>query len=113
MLTASGRPRSSLAPRAVRPLAGVERLLHQDDHATGPAVTVGDNGAHVSWRSWELNEHARGSLTASVVNEFAATDGWRVATIHDPIEDSDNPELVVSTLTAVYDQDLQSGGGAR
>lgn len=83
-------------------LADVERLLRLDTRADDPTVQVGGSGARISWESWAPNEHARGSLTASVVNEIAATDAWGVATIHDPLEMGDR---VTSMLTVVYDPD--------
>lgn len=81
-------------------LADVERLLHLDTRAQDPTVQIGKHGARVSWDSWEHNSHSRGSLTASVVNEIAASDAWGVATIHDPLTRDDG--LTQSMLSIVY-----------
>lgn len=83
-------------------LAHVERLLRADDRATEPVVTVTGNACRISWDSWSLNEHARGSLTASAAAQIAHTDAWGLSTIHDPFEHGD---AVESMLTVVYDPD--------
>lgn len=90
-------------------LAEVERLLRLDSRAFEPKVDVGASAARISWESWTLNEHARGSLTASVVNELAATDAWGVATIHDPMERPDD-DMVVSLLSVVHAPEKGDGG---
>ena len=79
--------------------AHVERLLRADTRAGEPVVDVGPSGARLSFLTAEFNAHTRGSLTASVVNELAATDTWAVSTIHDPLQ---TDEGMNSMLTVVY-----------
>jgi hypothetical protein len=81
-------------------LADIERLLRADARATDPRVRVGDSGAGISWASWDLNEHARGSLTAAVCAEIAHSSSWGLATVHDP---HDTDEGTLSRLTLVRD----------
>lgn len=77
-------PRPDLPVDALQELAEVERLLRADTRNADPLVHVGMRGARISFRTAPYNEHTRGSLTASVVNEIAATSDWAVSTIHDP-----------------------------
>lgn len=81
-------------------LAHVERLLRADTRPIDPIVRVDRSGARITFETWPINSHTRGSLTAAVVNEIAATDAWGVATIHDPHRGEEN---VQSMLTVVYD----------
>lgn len=91
--------RPDLPAGHLQEMARVERLLRDDERAEDPVARVGQQGAKVSWESWELNEHARGSLTATVANEIAATEAWGLSTIHDPVE---RDGRVTSMLSVVY-----------
>ena len=86
-------------------LAHLERLLRADARATDPRVRIGDSGAGISWASWDLNEHARGSLTAAVCAEIARSSYWGLATVHDPHQ---TDEGTLSRLTLVRDHDTEA-----
>lgn len=81
-------------------LAEIERLLRVDTRAEDTIVDVGQNGARIHYRTRPYNEHARGSLTASVANEIAATGAWGLSTIHDPHRNEKG--WTNSMLTVVY-----------
>lgn len=84
-------------------IAHVERLLRDDGRAAAPHVDIDASGARLSFRSAEFHPHARGSLTADVCSEIAATDAWGLATVHDPMVREDGS--VISMLTVVYAPD--------
>jgi len=86
-------------------LAEIERLLREDSRATDPRVHVDDSGARISWTSWELNKHARGSLSAAACSEIALSSAWGLATVHDP---HDTDEGTVSMLSLVHDPDKEA-----
>ena len=104
--TCDGARRRTDAPTDhLRELAEVERLLRKDTRATDPRVHVGGSGARISWTSWDLNEHARGSLTAAVCSEIALSSSWGLATVHDTHE---TDEGTLSMLTLVRDPDKEA-----
>ncbi|MFC6723638.1 hypothetical protein ACFQE1_04390 [Halobium palmae] len=100
------RRRADQPTEHLQELAHVERLLRADTRATDPTVAVGPSAARISFESARHNAHARGSLTASVVNEIAHSEAWGVATVHDPHPDETGVE---SMLTVVYAPEKQGG----
>jgi hypothetical protein len=106
-MAATQRPTGrSLPTAALHELAHVERLLRRDTRCENARIEVGREGARVYYDTGRLNEHARGSLTASVVSEIVHTDAWGLATVHDPFDLGD--EINVETmLTVVYDGDQE------
>lgn len=82
-------------------LAAIERLLRRDTRAGESHVDVDSSGARIWFRTAPYNQHARGSLTASLANEIAATDAWGLSTIHD-VQRVDDGARTQSLLTLVY-----------
>ena len=103
--SSGARRRTDATTDHLHELADIERLLRADARATDPHVRVGDSGAGISWASWDLNEHARGSLTAAVCSEIARSSSWGLATVHDPHE---TDEGTLSRLTLVRDPDTEA-----
>lgn len=83
-------------------LAEIERLLRRDTRATNVRVEIGTEGARIYYDTGRLNEHARGSLTASVAAEVVHSEAWGLATVHDPFELDDGVN-VESMLTVLHD----------
>lgn len=83
-------------------LAEIERLLRQDTRTANVRVEIGSEGARIYYDTGRLNEHARGSLTASVAAEVVHSEAWGLATIHDPFELDDGAN-VESMLTVLHD----------
>jgi len=103
--TDGARRRTDATTDHLHELAEIERLLRADTRATDPLVHIGRSGARISWASWELNSHARGSLTAAVCSEVARSSSWGLSTVHDPHETDDG---TFSMLTLVYDPDKEA-----
>jgi len=89
-------------PADLHELAEIERLLRRDGRCENARVEIGPEGARIYYDTGRLNEHARGSLTASVAAEVVHSEGWGLATIHDPfgLDDGVNVE---SMLTVLHD----------
>ena len=103
--SSGARRRTDATTDHLHELADIERLLRADARATEPRVYVSGSGAHISWVSWDLNSHARGSLTASVCSEIARSSRWGLATVHDP---QGTGEGTLSRLTLVRDPDKEA-----
>jgi len=102
-MNATQRPQGrGHAPVDLHELADIERRLRRDTRTANPRVEIDREGARIYYDTGRLNEHARGSLTASVAAEVAHSEAWGLATIHDPFE-LDDGATVESMLTVLHD----------
>jgi len=100
-MSATARPDGRDLPvDDLQDLAKIERLLRRDTRAHNPRIDIGREGARIAFESSRLNQHARGSLTASVVSEVVHTAAWGLATVYDPfgVDDSPNVETMLMVL---------------
>lgn len=83
-------------------LAAIDRKLRESS-LENPNVTVGRNGARISFDTGRGAEHHRGSITASVCTAIADTDAWKLVQVHDPLRVDDG--LTNSMLTLIREGD--------
>lgn len=100
-MTHSQPRRADLPTAHLHEVAAIERLLRRDTRCDDVRVGVDASGARIWYRTPPYNEHARGSLTAAVANEIAATAAWGLSTIHDPQRNVDR-QATESLLTVLY-----------